>query len=149
MTRAQLEALAARVEAAQGADRELDEAVARATGWDTECGELWWTPAQVAERRRLKVSRWRHQPVSLPAYTASLDAAASLVPSGWRVSQVGEWDHDTLRTRGPWFAILIPAGKSDDFSWVTKARCNHAATPALALTAAALRARAMEASDAE
>lgn len=76
---------------------------------------------------------------------AYLDAAMTLVPEWYRL-QLSDWDDETLRTHGPWQAILTPPGRRCDFSeWMP--RCDHAATPALALCAAALRARAMEAND--
>lgn len=59
-----------------------------------------------------------------PHYTASLDAAMTLVPEGV-VFDVG-WLHDMSQARG------CVAGK----------KAAYAATPALALCAAALRARA-------
>ena len=68
-----------------------------------------------------------------PAYTASLDSALTLVPEGmgWRAgsrkNDLGEWEHfsrieEVLQVRPPW-------------NW------HHAATPALALCIASLRAR--------
>jgi len=74
-----------------------------------------------------------------PTYTASIDAAMTLVPEGMRVN-LSEWDDEEhLRRAGPWQCILSVAGTchANPFD----ARCDHAATPALALTAAALRAR--------
>lgn len=96
--------LAARVEGLSGPDREVD----------------------------LKIMRWAMN-IGGPAenalhYTASLDAAMSLVPEGWNVGQwriIGKpdscrmWDDET---------DIITSGS----------------TPALALTAAALRARAAQ-----
>lgn len=70
-----------------------------------------------------------------------IDAAMSLVPEGWFL-QFSDWQHPTLRARGPWQAILVQ--DRDDLSGVFDARCDHAATPALALTAAALRAHASQ-----
>lgn len=94
--RATLAALVARVEAAMGADRELDAAIARIIGWRTPAGfytgegePLGFDPCNnVAE---------------LPRYTASLDAAASLVLEGWRVRSLAYWPglrewHTTLET---------------------------------------------------
>ena len=78
-----------------------------------------------------------------PPYTHSLDAAMTLVPEGWRVVNFAESEPDVppeeLRQR-PWTAMLkLPA---DDFraKWAKA----YAATPALALCAAALRAIAPE-----
>jgi hypothetical protein len=62
-------------------------------------------------------------------FTSSLDAAASLVPDGW------SWSVDTHNKAGP-IAICEPA---------RGVFCrSEASTPALALTAAALRARLAE-----
>lgn len=108
MDRDTLLALAARVEAAAGADRALDRAIAMA--------------AMPPERRGMYVRRH---------YTASLDAAASLVPEGWQWV-VGQNDSAPVGTA---FAIK------------DRALDATGATPALALTAAALRARAEEARD--
>lgn len=107
MDRDALLALAARVEAAAGADQALDRAIAMA--------------AMPPERRGMYVRRH---------YTASLDAAASLVPAGWR------WVVGNMGNAHVYQDCT--AGKS-----VTA----QAVTPALALTAAALRARAEEARD--
>lgn len=70
-----------------------------------------------------------------PDYTGSIDTAMGLVPEGTALDQLGEWMHPLVRENGPWLCILLVGG-------ATLVRCNHAATPALALTAAALRARA-------
>lgn len=110
--RAELLALAARVEAATGADRELDAAVAVARHMLPEPYDGW------------------------PRFTASLDAAVSLVPGGmqWSVTRrlIGsEW----VNTAQVWG---IGARSKRDA---------QAATPALALTGAALRAMAEEADD--
>ena len=95
--------LIARVEAAQGPDRELDAEI-HALGLTVDS--------------RLVIPR---------AYTASLDAAAALVPDG------GDWSRHrgvngqmTMQVWGP------------DAMWPG---LSQAATPALALCAAALRAR--------
>lgn len=70
----------------------------------------------------------------VPAYTASLDAAMTLVPGGW------DWSTGTGRQRG-WATLGLPSaspfGSSDD-----EVCCDDAATPALALCAASLRAHA-------
>jgi len=78
------------------------------------------------------------------AYTASLDAAMTLVPEGWRVGQLeenwrsGRWHcHVTQRPSAKLIAAF-DAGKTIG----CESEEAEAATPALALTAAALRARA-------
>ena len=126
MTRAQLEALAARVEAAQGADDAL---------WNDVCVAVGWQQDPIA-------LTWKHVDEPLvtrcfppPRYLTSIDAAASLVPEGhyWALVMQGA---------GKTFEAFC-AGGNVPMKW------HRAATPALALTAAALRARAMEARDAD
>lgn len=104
MTPARLNELADRVEAATGPNFELER-------------QIWIAIGSPAIR-------------PIPVYTASLDAAMTLVPESWyRVEQQqtreGAWAKVTLLEKG-----FTPADEG------------HAATPALALTAAALRARA-------
>lgn len=109
-----LAALIQRVEAAEGPSRELDHAISMAL-----------SPCNAMMDAR-----------ACPRYTASLDAAASLVPDGafWIVSRSS---YETRRyVEIPTAAAVVGSIRSD------------AATPALALCAAALRARqAMEARD--
>lgn len=128
-----LRALAKRVEAATGPDRALDFAIMRVAGWEE----------YVRHRGGLLagIPCWRHPDgriVEAPFhYTASLDAAASLVPEGlsW---QSGRRCHSD----DGWFGHSIvwePSDPRDDEAMRFMA---SAATPALALCAAALRARA-------
>jgi len=82
--------------------------------------------------------------VASEPFTASLDEAMTLVPEGWRMAALCE--------REPWFCRLettdfnsVTWGKGSD--WITDVVAGQdttatAATPALALLAAALRARA-------
>ena len=112
--RVSFESLAHRCEQATGPDRELGKGVLKACGW-TEViafGHSWLRP----DGSPLMAS-------SLPDPTASLDAALTLVPEGW------QWE---VQGRG---LALVHDGKK----FIHKGR---AATPALALCAAALRARA-------
>lgn len=112
--------LAERCEQAAGPDREFDVAIARALGWKPlyrDDYSKWWPPAAVEDSRARKRSILHHPTQPLPAFTASLDAAVTLVPEGcgWmvmkNVAKVARWP-------------------------------KRGATPALALCAAALRARA-------
>jgi hypothetical protein len=127
MTRAELEALARRVETEEPS-RELDAEVWRAVGAPIFVGEL--------------------------NYTTSLDAAETLVLDGC------DWD---LRARHKYNeAVFVGADWADRYPPKTTAHVwkmanpglyavrerGNAATPAAALTAAALRARAAEAPDA-
>jgi hypothetical protein len=118
MRRADVIALAERVERAAGADRELDAeiAVAVTPGMFCDGGYVGFTGA--GDMR------------PPPAYTASLDAAAALVPAGCGYQ---------LRRS--------PNGRTVAYLWDGKGFWSPtvvAATPALALTAAALRAIAEE-----
>jgi hypothetical protein len=115
-TQINLTDLAVRVEAAAGPSRELDCDIALRVGATTLADG--YTPKQVFGKA--------FSTYTGPAYTASLDAAATLVPEGYAFS---------LYSDG--CAGVAPIGHPDDFP---TADC-HAATPALALTAACLRAR--------
>lgn len=88
-------------------------------------GYGWWT---VTDDEGFARSRTDSE---LPRFTASLDAAMTLVPEGWSV----------LMAFGPKGAVcdVSPEGLGGNGTWPAHAR---AATPALALTAAALLARA-------
>lgn len=110
MNRATLLALASRVEAATGADRELDAAILAAC-WDC-----------------------RGKPTDLgPRYTASLDAAMSLVPwdAYWRLGHDGD-GADPAEYKAD---VIVPKLGGVD----ARGRA-IAVTPPLALTAASLRA---------
>lgn len=139
--RAMLE-LAERCENASGPDWELDAAIHEAVttfpprragvGWPNENALV--VPA---------FPGW----VLLPAYTASLDAAMGLVPEGWRVSRweeawrIGRW-HAQVAPR-PSAALLERFDDGRTIGWETAdTEQTGAATPALALTAACLRALA-------
>lgn len=77
-----------------------------------------------------------------PAYSASINAALTLVPDGWRMA--------ALCQRDPWFCRLetddfesVTWGKGGD--WITEVTSGseataNAATPALAIVIAAIRA---------
>lgn len=113
--------LAARVEAAAGPDRALDAEIALAIGWhNSRVCELWTD------------ERGRHWPQGPCQWTASLDAAVALVPAGWTWCRYHNGD---VEVGMPW----------DDRHQRGMNLQAKAATPALALTAAALRARAEEA----
>lgn len=128
--------LAARVEAAEGPERELDVQIAVAIDWrwpDWEEGES--TARGQAEKHGLPwlvervirgyASVWRN----MPHFTASLDAAMTLVPVGFGFVVHGPSDDQFHAGCAP----LWPDAWGED---------RKAATPALALCAASLRARA-------
>jgi hypothetical protein len=143
MRKADLLALAARVEAAEGADRALDAEIALAAGWkQLRQAQAWWRPEHVAEARKRRKALWVWGPTQLPAFTASLDAAASLVPKKCLYFVRTLWDESgkagyagvTRYTAAPKRVFINETA-------------GVAASPALALTAAALRAIAEEARD--
>ncbi len=112
-----LEELAVRVEGAAGPDREIDAQIAGGLGWcvgpeGNRGGRCGRTPQ----------GTWK----VVPRYTASLDAAMTLVPEGWT---------GIVQLTGA--AELVDA--RNDSRRVRALACE---TPALALTAAALRSRA-------
>jgi hypothetical protein len=123
MTAPELEALALRCEQAGGPDRELD--------------------AQIAPLRGLRVVDEghplghccydaRHQMVILPRFTSSIDAAMTLVPEG-----LGRGCF--AMSRDSFGQTHCNVWTDAEFNWKVHA---SAATPALAITAAALRALA-------
>jgi hypothetical protein len=133
--------LAERCEAASGPDRVLNRAIARAVGWGyqtpSEAGRknpAWFHPNDCRDGKPVLDSLhgtdvWR-EPLD---YVASLDAAVALVPEGCT------WELSTDFSP-PHAGIYIDLGDEP--------QCQaDAATPALALTAASLRARASGATD--
>ncbi len=126
----ELEALAKRCEAVAGPNRDLDVAIAVAVDWrwdDWEEGEatargqaekhgLSWLVGRATEGMN---SMWRN----IPRVTASLDAAMALVPEGF--------DWIIGRTNDGLTCHAEVGGRGDEFM-------RFAATPALALCAAAL-----------
>lgn len=141
----ELYALAERCEQAMGLDRELGAAIVVALDlrpdWVNKAGELWIDPASLDE----PVIRWNtlgkrsqgNPPIgSYAAYTASLDAAMSLVPEGWRLRQMNF--SAPCADERKWHLNLY-GGREGGDTFVGRAR-----SPALALCAAALRARAAQ-----
>jgi hypothetical protein len=123
-------ALADRCEAAEGADRDLDEAIALALGWSSVPNPTF--AGGLVGRWLLPDGSMTGQIDALPKFTASLDAAMTLVPEG-QASAVGTMAFRN-DPRKPWACIWSEQGEP---LWRA-----DAATPALALCAAALRARA-------
>ena len=129
-------ALAERCEQAAGPDRELDAEIEacltgrvthlRAPGWTFEAQDTEWKLARLVDTQFIsRVSR------PAPPYTASLDAAVTLVPEGWAVELV------QALSGSPWHATLRGGSALVPIIGAT------ASKPALALCAAALRARAV------
>jgi hypothetical protein len=112
-------ALADRCEAASGPDRELDAKIARETGAVNPRTARAGFGFGYVDRGQWACS-------FVPAYTASLDAAMTLVPEGCSFDLVNRLGCTTVR-------IFNRDGPLTD--------CRRAITPALALCAAALKAR--------
>lgn len=126
--------LAERVEAASGPDRALDADVAVAASGDANAWAATPSPESIFSH---KPGWWRDGENSshcAPVYATSLDAAMTLVPEGWRLRQMN-FSAPCADDR-KWHLNLHGGSVGED-TFV-----GRGATPALALTAAALRARA-------
>lgn len=118
MTKAeQFEALALRCEQAVDSDGNLDKAILLALGYSWRGMDYWHS-----DDKRI----WRNP----SNFTASLDAALTLVPEGWSVSV-------SINERHTWGQATMGRSYPTNKTIATEHR-----TPALALCAAALRARA-------
>lgn len=113
--------LAERIEAATGADREIDLAIARLRG-------VTFLKRNLGDTANYETTYWE--------YTASLDAAMTLVPDGWD----GVLYLATEYTM-PCAQLETPAMRAR-FSMDYEAATGEAVTLPLALCAAACRARA-------
>ena len=145
----ELLALAARLEAAEGPDRELDVLIAIATDWrwdDWEDGEPRF--AALAEKHGMDwaihtasggMSIWRN----LPAFSASLDSAMSLVPDAPRrlIEQQTFKSGAEAEPERSWVRIDLTSTSLNNARGEARA-----ATLELALCSAALKARATLAS---
>ena len=127
--REELEALAARVESLTGACRETDAAIVLAICPGAQIGPYGDCEQVVFHAEAMGIRNKQ----TLPTFTASLDAAMTLLPEGWR------WcDYHWPRKDEPKIMTLVT---NIPHSGVAHGRSS---TPALALTAAALRALAQE-----
>jgi hypothetical protein len=128
--RATLLDLAHRCEQAAGPDRELDVAIAFACGIvtsrDGDCfyGHKYYSVMVL----NYDYYDTEYRAPELPPYTASLDAAVTLVPEGWTWGRFHSGTVECMTLNGPGNSILLERGKG--------------ISAALALCAAALRARA-------
>lgn len=148
--------LAERREAADGPDRWLDGDIWIALGLapaENESGGVWgferarynddggeWRASEFNQPAPDKVRR-------APAYSASLDAAMTLVPEGWRIAQLEEnWRSglwDCRVSRRPSAALIRAFDEGRVIGYDSDEAQGEAA--ALALTAASLKARARSA----
>lgn len=131
-----LHELADRVEALTEPSREVDAEIYVAIlgpEWkiQTDCPNF---PDEVRAGRIQEIGGcgWRNS----PRYTSSLDAAETLLPESARQKSDLEWNVEAWTTNG----VHAPHVRAT--AWVAGARRVYAATPARALTAACLRARA-------
>lgn len=142
--------LAARVEGLDGPSREVDAAIKQAlfapSGFVRQSSIngnwcIYETGYNGKERLVERPRAMRHEDWQNDKYTASLDAAMQLVPAGWCKTVADYWCYG--KETPPYFADCgdleaLKAEKKDAI--IVEAFAN---TPATALTAAALRARAM------
>ena len=133
-----LEELATRCEAASGADREMDADILEATGGCAHRETERYVCQDDSGFTCLRCGKDTYGE-RVPKFTASLDAAMTLVPEGWAANIIRTADKRFGNANLYWFRgnNHVPAKKAH----------GAAATPALALTAACLKARAMEASN--
>jgi len=123
----ELSKLADRVESLTGPCYETNGLVAEAVGWTCirhrtrRHHGLWVAPGKHPDDGCLK---------DPPMFTRSIDAAMSLVPEGWTFD---------LQVRSHFSHAFLEAQEDERGAEVS---AQNAATPALALTAAALKARA-------
>lgn len=125
--------LASRVEAGEGPDRELDVRISLALSG------IPYSDSDVIDMLAIRdeptgYGVYRPADEYVPAYTASLDAAMTLIGSDvyWRLGNDGEGPDVSA------FKATVTSGEGPTLTFHDAV----AATPALALTAAALRARA-------
>lgn len=114
-----------RLEAATEGDRELDEQIAGALGYEVGTRQA---------NSTMEIAWWWQGPHGrepLPRFTGSVDAALSLVPKNLRYGIQVALGYAFVGIKDG--SILNPA---------TKEWCGYAKTAALAICAAALRARA-------
>jgi hypothetical protein len=133
------------VEKATGPDRELDEGIALLLGWERKMAPgpeydpsdgTWW--------RRPNGSWTWWSDAEIPEYTASLDAAASLMPADHVLTIIAWPGH---RPRASLTSTVVSSFGTRAISDEAKESEGKAATEPLALTAAALRAHAAQMGD--
>lgn len=131
--------LIGRLESATGPDRQLDAEIVVAITPDVVGIE----PTVMNKREWLfrfdPPRRWLESWLSVPAYTASLDAAVTLVPEGWAIASLEWWP---MRQGGAGVALFETDSHGGyDREYCRDVRVGCCWTPALALCIAALRAR--------
>ena len=134
--RSTLEALLARVLKGSGPDRELDAEIALAFGIVAQRGGNCFYGHKHYSVMVLDRDYYDHDgnAPELPNFTASLDAALTLVPERWKVASLGE----SPERANSWTVWLRHRRDETELLGVM---VNHAATPARALIAACIKAR--------
>lgn len=154
MSRADLLALAERVEVLERPSRDLDAEISVAVFTPED-----WRPERylAPSKRACTVTRYverstgknTYGTAAAPCYTWSLDAVLALCTEKLRLGLLdieGSWEPRDAAVWPAWSIRWYPAGvKADGKSW--RAIVATAATPALALLAATLRALATEHAD--
>jgi len=125
-----------RVEAAEGPDRGLDREIAR-----VQIHRILAGMGEVSAEGIAKSMASARLDEDLDAYTASLDAALTLVPEGWGVDRAG-WQSITAPGHAGFELWQYRQNANGDWRHGSDERIvkGNAATPALALCAAALKA---------
>lgn len=129
-----IQRLVERIEAASESSRELDALICEAIALP-----LCVPPDCLPDVLRKNIAQtldgsWPHDTESVPAYTASIDAAMTLIAPGKDACGV-LWNVEA------WDGPGVHAPHVSATAWVCGAPRVYAATPALALCAASLRAR--------
>jgi hypothetical protein len=125
--------LAKECEEAEAGRRDLNFQIRRALAGEPIEFETCWTAQQAVRWANGDSSDERKTPV----YTASLDAALTLVPEGWTFANLSQSD------RKGWWCELRQ-GYLTSYDKVAFGGQLENASPALAVAAAALRARAVQ-----
>ncbi len=141
--RGKLLELAEWCEAAEGPDRELDAQIWLACVPGSTRSELRYWHAAIGKECVIDETRQADgRLIVVPAYSASIDAAMTLVPEGWFCMVANGYDKKGKPCLVKSTAFICPLDN------IAGAEPVNATTPALALTAACLRARATENTDA-
>jgi hypothetical protein len=143
-----LSELIERVENASGPDRLIDGDIALAVGWEGESRytSQKWSNTFPGCREHWRYDREPFDNWKVPRYTESIDAALTLLPDGYAIDRLSIWKGSPSRCivlgthlkRGEYWHI------HSDGMWEAEA-----ATPALALVAACLKARLLDAASSE
>lgn len=119
--------LIARLEAATEGSRELSDEVLRACGWTTD-----WLAEGSLHPTWHAPGCWPKGSIVRPDVSRSLDDALALVPEGWRITVIGSTFTGSPSPRWRWLFQRFGLSGGEPYG--------EAATPALALCAAILRA---------